>query len=915
VATFDLNLLPIHRLNGQDLADLPGLLAFTPPRKTARGREKDSLILYLMLSGNATFTATEIDSLNRKAATLFYQSAGSLTTAMRKAAGSINAALLERNLSTTGRGQYALGFLVLAVVRDAPGAQCTLLLSGPTHAVWVSNGQARHIHDPALSGKGLGASQSLQTYLAQVDLHANDLLVVCGKFPKDWEADLLGERPNTSLEASYRKLTLTKGDLHAAIIQSQNGPGVITVLHADVSASRPLRSQPSSPALTPGASAVPAQGVPAPVPQTTTPPESVESLDESDSAHEMEDIFIESPQGFRDNALNERPSIPDYSTLPTEPTKADSSRSTITEEELDELADFAAHMIQPSAYAIPPQPEESLPPIFKEEKPSAPPAATTSTPSAPRNFPPSIPRAKPVETPIESMPEIEEEDVAAQFVTEEESVSHTTSSPRFGGFGGRSLLEGLKGLSLFGRPRREAKSNAHAEATRQMAKVMVGGIQSGRRVNERLGTFLRRFIPRLLPGVEGESQQKIFSMPTYALVFIAVIIPLLVGTVAVVVYLRFGQSVKYDEYYSQALNARAQAVSETEPIRQRIAWQSVLDFVNKAENYRETNESDHLRSEAQANLDNLLGVMRLEFIPAFANGLGGSSITQISHMAASESDLYMLDAEDGDISHATFTGRSLELDSTFNCRPGTYAGHQVGTLIDLLALPKINAVSASVLGIDATGSLLYCAPGQVPQAIPLPTLPNTNWGQITSFALDNGNLYVLDASARSIWVFVGKDSTFVDTPYFYFGNQIPNSIENAIDLSVSGDDLYLLHVDGHLSTCTFSRIAETPTRCIDPINFQDPFPSHQDINLFAQANFIQMSLTTPPNSVLLLLDSENRKVFRFTPRSLELQNQITGYASKGNPFQSGSVSAMTVSPNYILYLAIDNQVYFATNLP
>jgi hypothetical protein len=275
----------------------------------------------------------------------------------------------------------------------------------------------------------------------------------------------------------------------------------------------------------------------------------------------------------------------------------------------------------------------------------------------------------------------------------------------------------------------------------------------------------------------------------------------------------------------------------------------------------------------------------------------------------------MLDAEDGDISHATFTGRSLELDSTFNCRPGTYAGHQVGTLIDLLALPKINAVSASVLGIDATGSLLYCAPGQVPQAIPLPTLPNTNWGQITSFALDNGNLYVLDASARSIWVFVGKDSTFVDTPYFYFGNQIPNSIENAIDLSVSGDDLYLLHVDGHLSTCTFSRIAETPTRCIDPINFQDPFPSHQDINLFAQANFIQMSLTTPPNSVLLLLDSENRKVFRFTPRSLELQNQITGYASKGNPFQSGSVSAMTVSPNYILYLAIDNQVYFATNLP
>jgi len=49
VATFDLNILPIHRNNGLESADLPGLLAMTPPRKTARGREKDNLIIYLML--------------------------------------------------------------------------------------------------------------------------------------------------------------------------------------------------------------------------------------------------------------------------------------------------------------------------------------------------------------------------------------------------------------------------------------------------------------------------------------------------------------------------------------------------------------------------------------------------------------------------------------------------------------------------------------------------------------------------------------------------------------------------------------------------------------------------------------------------------------------------------------------------
>jgi hypothetical protein len=46
-----------------------------------------------------------------------------------------------------------------------------------------------------------------------------------------------------------------------------------------------------------------------------------------------------------------------------------------------------------------------------------------------------------------------------------------------------------------------------------------------------------------------------------------------------------------------------------------------------------------------------------------------------------------------------------------------------------------------------------------------------------------------------------------------------------------------------------------------------------------------------------------------------LQNQIKSYTGEANPFQSGSVGALAVSPNYVLYLAIGDQVYFATNLP
>jgi hypothetical protein len=809
VATFDLNILPIHRINNQELDSLPGLLAVTPPRRTARGREKDNLVVYLMLSGNAPLSNAELKDLNNKASGLFYQSPGPLTSAMRKVMESINTALLERNRSTTGRGQYALALLVLAVVRES---QCTLLLSGPTHAVWVSEGQSRHIHDAALSGKGLGSSQSVQTYFSQVELHPQDLLVLCGKFPKDWEADLLNERPPASLNACYRKLTFTKGDLHAALIQTQPGNGTITTLRPDLNAARP----------------------------TPTPPFPVPTIKES--------------------------SFPEETPAAQSPI-SNSPVSAISEDELDELADFAAHMVQPSAYAMPPLPEDMIP--LPEEMPA--------TESAMRGFPSSLPRTNPPIKLPGSKVDLEEE-----TEVEEESASAPVKSD---------------------------KPSAHAEAARQMAKAMVGGIQTGRRMNERVGTFFQKFIPRLLPNA---NSKKPLVVPTYVMIFIAVVIPAVVVTVASVIYLRFGQSIQYDELYRQALAARAQADGATEPTRQRDGWQSVLLLLDSADQYRETDESKLLRSEAQAKLDNLMGVVRLEFNPAFTSGIGGS--TQISRMAASESDLYMLDAERGSILHAAFTGRSLELDGTFSCQPGTYAGYQVDTMVDLLALPKVNTVGANVLGIDPKGNLLYCSPGQVPQAIPLPALPNTNWGRITAFALDNGSLYVLDATSRAVWVFIGKDGTFVDTPYFYFSNQIPN-IDNAIDLAVSGDDLYLLHADGHLSTCTFSRIAETPTRCVDPATYMDAFAAHQDLNLFAQAHFTQMSLTNPPNPVILLLDSENRSVFRFTPRSLELQNQVTGYAGKANPFQPASMGAMAVSPNYVLYVAIGNQVYFATNLP
>ena len=48
---YDLNLLPIHLENGQPAADRGGFLAVNAPRRTARGRAEDTLIVILNLAG------------------------------------------------------------------------------------------------------------------------------------------------------------------------------------------------------------------------------------------------------------------------------------------------------------------------------------------------------------------------------------------------------------------------------------------------------------------------------------------------------------------------------------------------------------------------------------------------------------------------------------------------------------------------------------------------------------------------------------------------------------------------------------------------------------------------------------------------------------------------------------------------
>jgi uncharacterized membrane protein len=529
---------------------------------------------------------------------------------------------------------------------------------------------------------------------------------------------------------------------------------------------------------------------------------------------------------------------------------------------------------QPSAYAIPPSIEEM----------------PVETKSGQRAFPSSIPRAGASSSPIPSIPQQPIRNLNA----EDDGVVEETPAQE-------KVVE-QKPAKIERRERREPSDNA-----KRAAKSLAKTIEFTRNLSAGIGERIKNFLPRLLPRDELSESE----MPANTLMLImALVVPLVVVTIASVVYLRYGRSLQYDTYLNQAQSLRAQAAGLSTPVEQRKAWESVLLNVELAESHRITPETSELRIEAEQNLDELLGITRVQFNEAFVSRIG----INISRMAASETDLFMLNADNGEVLRAQLTsGRGFQLDTSFSCKPGAYDLYTVGPLVDILAMPNLNSINATLLGIDANGNLLYCEPGQVGRAIPLAP-PDTNWGRVTAFTLDGNNLYVLDAISRAVWVYPGKDGAFVDRPYFFFGGQTPEK-QDVIDLVVLGDDLYMLHADGHLSTCSYSRVESNPTRCQDPTPLVNKFGAYQDMDLFGSAHFTQMLLNAPPNQSVLILDADTQGVMSFASRSLEMERQLRPTTGNANPLPSGPVEAITVGPNHVLYLALNGQVYFSTEMP
>jgi len=450
------------------------------------------------------------------------------------------------------------------------------------------------------------------------------------------------------------------------------------------------------------------------------------------------------------------------------------------------------------------------------------------------------------------------------------------------------------------------------KSIQSVARFLVRIIQAGRRLWQKISNALDKLVPRLLPGEHTPPR-----IPSIWLAFIAIAFPLLLVAVGVLVFFEIGQPALFDAYYQRAVGVADQTQSEQDPSNLRVGWETVLTMLDDADRYpvpERVAETLKLRRQAQKELDRIDRILRVDYRPAFKTALRPMSVRR---MAASDIDVYLLDDATGSVARGVLDGQAYKTDPGFeSCKPGIYDGVNVGRLIDIVALPRSNPSGATLMGIDAAGNLLYCASGEMPKAASLQR-PDAVWNGITAIAYDAHNLYLLDALGRAVWVFVGTtDIRFPEKPFFFFESQVPTGLEQAIGLAVNGDDLYLLYQDGHLTTCTLSRIQASPTRCTDPALFVDTRPGHQDGIILADGVFSQIAFTSPPDPAVALLEPYTHAIFRFSARALELQNQIQPAVGKDNPIPAEQrLTAMAFSPNKILFVFAGGQLYFAVNIP
>ncbi len=461
-------------------------------------------------------------------------------------------------------------------------------------------------------------------------------------------------------------------------------------------------------------------------------------------------------------------------------------------------------------------------------------------------------------------------------------------------------------------PARPSSARLRARLEPVKSGALFGLRSFGRATGVTLTEFfnsLNRLTARSLP--EGMLQQDgMLAIPGAAMLIAAVAIPLIIVGLAALIYIQLGQQEQYTNAVQQAQLEISRATAEADPVVARPHWDAAVRFIEIAERMRPgQTEIGELRRQAEGQLDQIDQVQRLTFEPLLAAGTGGD----LSKVALLGNDVYALDARGNKLIRiAPTTAGGYVLDPTFNCSAGTIGSTEVGKLIDffilagpidLAARPGEPAAPDAIIGLDETGTLLYCFPGRDPIASPL-AAPDTGFGQAVAAELFGNRLYVLDIGRNQIWQYDSTGGAFPQRPVGYFSESIFD-LKDVIHFTIANGDLLLLRVDGRVMTCA-RPLPTAPPSCINAAQFTDTRVGRTSGTRLADVETpLRLVYDAPPEPSVLLVDSGSDAIFQ-----LSLKLAVVGKYKAANVL-NGPITSVVVGPAERLFVVAGDNVYRA----
>jgi hypothetical protein len=881
---FDLIIFPLSLDTGRELYELPGLLVLGAPRKAARMRAQDQLVIYCRLvtiSANGSgvtavsgggLTKAQLQEIMSRLAETYFTFSGSVTAGLRAVAARLNDFLLSRNLKTPQEGQI-VGTLNLAVIH---GERLVVAHAGATHSFLLSKTQVQHFDD-GMAGRGLGLSRQAIPRFYQTTLEAGDLLVVCADPPATWTQKMLANSPQLSFEHLRRRLLSEAGeDLQIGVVRVQPGKGQISFWRpgeaqrqAGRSGSRPVHSKPR-----------PApEEIPARVDLPKTPPASgLKVENQAPTAPEPD-------AGFSFGTTD----VPSLEAIPLEQPGPLDGELSILDQQAPARENGKDHGFSSDGVAgvIKTGTEEPISPL----PPTPQPIRQGPVRAGGNRVIPNHARG-----------------------TEPSRQSQSQRSPlgqrpMGGGEANEPTARSQKNVRAVGKPQRGP--GAFQKGLTAFGQKIGLGLQRmapfWAKSRRGMAAAVARVIPRKVDS-EGRTEP-FFNLSSAQMLAIALITPLIVVAVALTIFTRLGRSEQFQKNFLAAQRYAQLAEQQKDPIQQREDWKQAYASLLEGDKFGKSDESQALKTQVLNALDGLEGFVRLNYRPVVSGGFPPE--VKITRIVTTLNDVYLLDSSQGRILRLYRTASGYDLDPSFNCGAGKAGTMIINPLIDMAALSPNNDMHSTVMGIDAGGNLVYCSPSQSGfDSRPL-ALPDSGWGTIVGMTLYNDSLYILDPKTNAVYRYDGNNGVFPDRPHLYFDTTIPQ-MNDVIDLAVDQEFLHLLHSDGRMTVCESSGFAFTATRCTDPAPYGDTRPGFEPAPLtFLGSHFIHIQTTQPPDPSLFALDAANKSIYHLSLRRLNLQRQYRPLPNGDYQLPNESPTAFAISPNRRALLAFGNQVFFA----